>query len=342
MSMTMMVGAVSALIFGIILYATSQKQREDNGEWSGALQWGYLLMMVGVFGLLSYVMSFTAVLLLFVLLTGAVWLWHKQTLRHNAQKTDDNHFTDYMSGFFPIILIVFVLRTFVAEPFQIPSSSMRPGLVVGDFILVNKFTYGIRVPIINTVLLPTGQVERGDVAVFNYPVEPHVNYIKRIIGLPGDTISYKNKVLSVNGVLMQDTDDGQAYHYVDNIAQAGSMAFDANLLREKIAPPLGDKQYGILIAPQAPSVSMYAFSGDPEIRDYLKTYPYRDHCRYASDGSGFECKVPAGQYFALGDNRDNSQDSRYWGFIDDKLIVGKAFLVWMNFKDMSRIGTRIQ
>ena len=166
MSNTLILAAIGALIAGVVMFLRSSKEREANGEWSGGLQWGYLLIMVGVFGLLSAAMSFTAVLLIFVLFTGAVWLLHKRRLKNQAH-TDGNHFTDYMSGFFPIILIVFVLRTFVAEPFQIPSSSMRPNLVVGDFILVNKFSYGIRMPILNNVLVPTGEVGRGDVVVFN-------------------------------------------------------------------------------------------------------------------------------------------------------------------------------
>ena len=128
---------------------------------------------------------------------------------------DKAHFTDYMSGFFPIILVVFILRTFIAEPFQIPSSSMRPGLVKGDFILVNKFAYGIRTPIINNVLIPTGQIERGDVVVFNYPVQPEMNYIKRIVGLPGDTVEYRDKVLTVNGQVAPDQPNG-IYSYPDD------------------------------------------------------------------------------------------------------------------------------
>ena len=153
-----LIGALLALIVGIGLFAISSKERGENGEWSDGLQWGYLLTMIGIFGLLAFKMSFTAVLLVFVVFTGAIWLWRKlsfkpgqtTTVDEKGQKVlsgtldDENHFRDYMSGFFPIILTVFILRTFIAEPFQIPSSSMRPGLVKGDFILVNKFAYGIR------------------------------------------------------------------------------------------------------------------------------------------------------------------------------------------------------
>lgn len=205
MNKTLIFGAVAALLIGLVLFAKSSKDREANGEWSNSLQWGYLLMMVGVFGILSAFMSFTAVLLVFVLITGVIWFVHKGRLKKQAEHHGAaNHFTDYLGGFFPIILAVFVLRTFVAEPFQIPSSSMRPGLVVGDFILVNKFSYGIRTPIINNVLIPTGQIQRGDVAVFNYPEDPKINYIKRIVAVPGDVIEYQDKVLSINGVREKD------------------------------------------------------------------------------------------------------------------------------------------
>ena len=155
MSTNLIYGAIAAIVIGIFLYFISSKERQENGEWSSGLQWAYLLCMIGVFGILSFYMSFTAVLLIFVVLTGIVWAIHKGRLKKDPSHQDKAHFTDYMSGFFPIILVVFILRTFIAEPFQIPSSSMRPGLVKGDFILVNKFAYGIRTPIINNVLIPT-------------------------------------------------------------------------------------------------------------------------------------------------------------------------------------------
>lgn len=330
MSMTMVVGALIALGVGIVLLAISSKQREENGEWSGGLQWGYLLMMVGVFGLLSMLMSFTAVLLLFVVFTALVWLWHKKQLKNSTHHVDDNHFTDYMSGFFPIITIVFVLRTFVAEPFQIPSSSMRPGLVVGDFILVNKFAYGVRVPILNHVLIRTGEVARGDVAVFNYPENTRVNYIKRVVGLPGDVVSYQNKVLSINGQTVADTDKGNDFYaYNEVVPNLGMIKIEAEQYREQ----LGSHAFEILQMPQQPAVIVGGVRAD---------FPYRDQCQYAADGSGFTCKVPAGHYFMMGDNRDNSEDSRYWGFVSDQLMVGKAFFIWMNLGDFSRIGMSIR
>ncbi len=328
MGTNLLFAAIAAFVFGVVLYLKSSKVREENGEWSGGLQWGYLLMMIGVFGVLSFFMSFTAVLLVFVVFTGIVWLIHKGRLKKDPAHQDEGHFTDYMSGFFPIILIVFVLRTFIAEPFQIPSSSMRPGLVVGDFILVNKFSYGIRTPIINNVLIPTGKVEHGDVVVFTYPENPSINYIKRAIGLPGDVVEYKDKVLSINGQTITEQSEGMQT-YAENTRQYGMVDIEAEAFRENI----GSHSFQVLKMAEQPSFLPQAVRAN---------FAYRENCEYAPDGSAFKCTVPQGHYFMMGDNRDNSEDSRYWGFVSDKLIVGKAFFVWMNFGDMSRIGTSIK
>ena len=343
-SNTILYASIAALMAGIVLFAVSGKTRQENGEWSGGLQWGYLLMMVGSFGLLAKLMSLTAVLLLLVLFTGAVWLWaraaRKQRMRQtdNAEEAaqDDNHFRDYMGSFFPLILVVFVLRTFVAEPFQIPSSSMRPGLVKGDFVLVNKFSYGIRVPVLNNVLIPVGQVQRGDVVVFNYPVEPDTNYIKRIVGLPGDVVEYHDKVLTVNGKTEQDNLVG-GYQYPDDYKP------ERILEATRFSADWEGRHFDVLKNENAPTVSI-PFLAESANNFAANGYQsgLRENCEYEADGSGFKCTVPAGKYFAMGDNRDSSADSRYWGFVDDKLIVGKAFFVWMNVGDRSRIGNTIR
>lgn len=316
--------AIAAFVIGVALVFKSDKERQESGEWSNALQWGYLLSMIGVFGILSLFMSFTAVLLVFTLFTGAVWVWRKVNTVKDLR--DTNHFRDYMGGFFPIILVVFLLRTFIAEPFQIPSSSMRPGLVVGDFILVNKFSYGIRTPIINNVLVPTGKVERGDVVVFNYPENPKVNYIKRAVGLPGDLVEYKDKVLTINGETI-NTEPAAPQSYLEQTPQ-GMAEIRVDTFREQI----GKHRFDIYTVADQPS--FYPQGVRPN-------FVFRNQCNYAADGSGFSCRVPEGYYFMMGDNRDNSEDSRYWGFVDDKLIVGKAFLVWMNLGNLGRIGNSI-
>ena len=344
-SNTILYAAIAALVAGIVLFAVSGKTRQENGEWSGGLQWGYLLMMVGSFGLLAKLMSLTAVLLLLVLFTGAVWLWARAARKQRRQLTDhaeaaeqdDNHFRDYMGSFFPLILVVFVLRTFVAEPFQIPSSSMRPGLVKGDFVLVNKFSYGIRVPVLNNVLIPVGQVQRGDVVVFNYPLEPETNYIKRAVGIPGDVVEYKDKVLTVNGQPVPQTAAGN-YEYPEDENPAMTHS------SERFQTALNGKNFDILLDEGQPS-----FNPEGLLRYFNVLMPEKNYqssglkefCQYAEDGSAFTCKVPEGRYFMMGDNRDNSADSRYWGFVDDKLIVGKAFFIWMNLGDFGRIGNSV-
>lgn len=340
--------AIAAFVLGLVLYFASSKKRQDTGEWSNTLQWGYLLMMVGVFGVLAKYLSFTAVLLVFVAFTGVVWgisrsirtkankalaarkmpddKEARKLLQQDAYEKNVGHFVDYMSGFFPIIFIVFVLRTFVAEPFQIPSSSMRPGLVVGDFILVNKFNYGIRMPISNHVLVPVNKVARGDVVVFAYPENPSVSFIKRIVALPGDTIAYNDKKLSINGVAVPQVAAGSE-EYLENTPMG-----PVNMQPNKVQEQLGTHKYTVYQMPQAPTFS-------PQV--IRPAVLQSGACQYEGN-QAFTCKVPAGHYFAMGDNRDNSDDSRYWGFVPDKNIVGKAFFVWMNFGDTSRIGTHIE
>ena len=331
--------AIAATILGIILLTVGKKERTETGEWGSAVQWGYLLVMGGVFGILTTGLqwSFTASLLTFTLFTGVIWLWQKTNKKQPENTPDNNHFRDYMAGFFPLIALVFVLRTFVAEPFQIPSSSMRPGLVKGDFILVNKFAYGIRIPVLNTVAIPTGSIQRGDVVVFNYPVEPNTNYIKRIVAVGGDVVEYKDKVLTVNGMTSQDTLEGTYTYPDDNMPQ---MARET----EQFASQFAGKTFKIAKASDTPLVSQSEWLN---YQQHLKTANQFDshlpeNCEYAEDGSAFRCKVPEGKYFAMGDNRDHSADSRYWGFVDDKYIVGKAFLVWLNVADMKRVGNSIE
>ena len=222
-------------------------------------------------------------------------------------------YVEYAVSFFPVILFVFVLRSFVVEPFRIPSGSMLPTLQSGDLILVNKFTYGIRLPVVDKKVIDIGTPQRGDVIVFRYPVDPEIDYIKRVVGLPGDEVAYVDKKLYLNGQEVPRTRDGDYYEpdRVSYIAQ----------YQEK----LGEVSHRILLDPQR------AQQYSP-----IWSFPNQDNCTYARNG--VRCTVPAGHYFAMGDNRDNSADSRYWGFVPDQNIVGKAFFIWMNFSDLGRIG----
>jgi len=220
---------------------------------------------------------------------------------------------EYAVSFFPVILFVFVLRSFVVEPFRIPSGSMLPTLQAGDLILVNKFSYGIRLPVADVKVLDTGTPRRGDVMVFRYPVDPKTDYIKRVVGLPGDEIAYIDQKLYVNGELVPHERDGD-YFEPDRVTYTASY-------KEK----LGEVEHNILLDERR-----YAEIGP------IWSYPHQGSCQYLRNG--IRCKVPPGNYFAMGDNRDNSLDSRYWGFVPDGNIVGKAFFIWMNFGDLSRIG----
>jgi signal peptidase I len=221
---------------------------------------------------------------------------------------------EYSGSFFPVIALVFVLRSFLYEPFKIPSSSMVPTLQVGDLILVNKFIYGIRLPVINKKIIEVSHPQRGDVMVFKYPKDVSLDYIKRVVGVPGDKISYKNKRLTING-------KAQSYQklpdYLDEERLNYSQQFVENLSGVK---------HKILNDERAPS-----YVPNPD------AFPQHELCTY--DIEGFSCTVPAGHYFMMGDNRDNSLDSRYWGFVPDQNIVGKAFFVWMNLGNLKRIGS---
>jgi signal peptidase I len=224
---------------------------------------------------------------------------------------------EYARSFFPVILIVLLLRSFLVEPFRIPSGSMMPTLLVGDFILVNKFAYGLRWPVLDTKFIKIGEPHRGDVVVFRFPNEPSVDYIKRIIGLPGDRIFYRDKTIYVNGKPVPHMPVG-VYKGVG--AGAGQTGY-AEALED-----IGGVKHDILLNPLAPDL--------PPGCEILAFGPV---------------KIPPGSYFAMGDNRDNSNDSRCWGFVPEANLVGKAFMIWMNWDsgrkgfpiDWSRIGTII-
>jgi signal peptidase I len=221
---------------------------------------------------------------------------------------------EYSGSFFPVIALVFFLRSFLFEPFKIPSSSMVPTLLVGDLILVNKFTYGIRLPIVNQKIIQINDPQRGDVMVFKYPKDMSQDYIKRVVGVPGDKITYENKRLTVNGKPI-------SYVPQDDYLEEESLNY-----KQQFKENLSGVEHRILNDSRAPTLNL------SDVRDF----PNKEACSYTYDG--FTCTVPAGNYFMMGDNRDNSADSRYWGFVPDKNIVGKAVAVWMNLSNPRRIG----
>jgi signal peptidase I len=224
---------------------------------------------------------------------------------------------DWTAGLFPVILVVFLLRSFLFEPFKIPSGSMIPTLLVGDLILVNKYHYGVRLPVINKKIIANNDPKRGDVMVFRYPKDTSIDYIKRVVGLPGDEISFRNQQLFVNGVAAP----------MEQTPPPGFYDEDALRYFPEFKEKFGDAEHRILVNPQ----SQPFYGAEDKI-----SFPFRENCRYSAEG--VTCKVPAGHYFMMGDNRDNSQDSRFWGFVPDENIVGRAFFVWMNFGNLKRIG----
>jgi len=272
-------------------------------------------------------LDFQAVLVLATIVTGVIWVldvlvWApKRRLsmgdgaaveegESEGQSLDIKapYLIDLSRSIFPVILIVLVIRSFLVEPFRIPSGSMTPTLLDGDFILVNKFTYGLRLPVLNTKFITLGSPKRGDVIVFRYPEDPKIDFIKRVIGVPGDHIAYRNKVLYINGEEQKQEYVGS---YVGEGVNSGMTGAGERLEH------LGKVEHHILVLPEG----------------YDR---------------GFEYTVPVGQYFVMGDNRDNSRDSRFWGTVPDANLVGRAFMIWMNWDSANggiswdRIGSSIK
>jgi signal peptidase I len=246
-------------------------------------------------------MIFALILMISTLITGLIYffdLYFKFSNQHINNSL--SKIIKVAKEFFPILLLVFVIRTFIVEPFKIPSGSMMPTLIAGDFIAVNKFSYGLRLPVFNKLIFETGSPQRGDVFVFHYPKDTSIDYIKRVIGLPGDNIRYENKKLFVNDVPISQKYTS-TYKY--------RLKQDLEVSAKEFVEEHGEYSYSILIH-DIPSENV-------------------------------EFVVPDGHYFAMGDNRDNSSDSRVWGFVPDELLVGKAFVIWLNFSEPNRIGNWI-
>ena len=294
-------------------------------------------------------MNFALILFLLTVVTGVFWVLERVTFlparkkkaeaaasafeaanrealgRGEASVTDDSRalrakilrqpwWLEYTAGLFPVILVVFLLRSFLFEPFRIPSGSMLPTLHVGDFILVNKYDYGVRLPVLNTKVIEVGSPQRGDVVVFRYPMDENVDFIKRIVGVPGDRVEYRDKVLYINGVEQKQS---QPRDFIDETSMVTLDERDEDLSGVTHLMALDHRRPGWV-----------------PLQAVMKK---EEGCSY--NNRGFVCTVPAGKYFAMGDNRDNSEDSRYWGFVPDENLVGRAVFIWANFGDMSRIGS---
>lgn len=238
--------------------------------------------------------DFEFFLVVATIVSGLLWLIYAQVFKKRQQlpegeETKEPLLVEYSRSLFPVFLIVLLLRSFFAEPFKIPSGSMIPTLLVGDFIIVNKFSYGVRLPVLHAKFIETGSPARGDVVVFRYPVDPSIDYIKRVIGLPGDEVRYVNKILYINGKPTKQSYTGN-YHG----ACGGPLGPPAEQRREI----LDSVEHDILVCP-----------GFEQGRVYV---------------------VPDGEYLVMGDNRDNSNDSRYWGTVPEENLVGKAMFIWLS------------
>lgn len=260
-------------------------------------------------------MNFALILLILLMLSGAIWAADVFVFRKQREaNAKDPWWVEYGASFFPVILIVFILRSFVFEPFKIPSGSMIPTLLVGDFILVNKYTYGIRLPVINKKIIDINNPQRGDVMVFRYPEDTSLDYIKRVVAVPGDQIAYQNKRLTINGQPLE-------VRKVEDYLHPERLYYSKQYMEK-----LGEAEHGILNDDDAPG-----FISD------ATQFPNRANCLY--NNAGVVCTVPPGSYFLMGDNRDNSRDSRFWGFVPEANIVGRAFFIWFNFSDLKRVGS---
>lgn len=248
--------------------------------------------------------NFPLILLILTIVSGLIWLidslfWikHRKTA---SGKIKHPLIVDYARYFFPILLLVLIIRSFIVQPFRVPTGSLEPTVLPGDFILVSQFAYGLHFPVFNWEILPLSKPKRGDIAVFHWPVNSHKDFVKRVIGLPGDNISYVNKVLYINGKKIPQKFIG---YTVDSNSPTGP-SWTVKVMQENL---LGIKHDIYICASNS------------------------SHCPIATAQNFHDVTVPAGEYFMLGDNRDNSDDSRYWGFVPEKDLVGKAFLIWMSW-----------
>jgi signal peptidase I len=313
-------------------------RRAPGAADSQVLQVLYWLLPVLIGGgvlrlLLAERLDFSAVLLLITVVTGVVWgldVWLLGPQRAAAARAagrdpaaiPEPGTVDYARSFFPVALVVLALRSFVFEPFRIPSDSMMPTLLDGDFIIVNKYAYGLRLPVLNRKVVATGEPQRGDVVVFRYPLDPGTNFIKRLVGLPGDHVEVRDNRIVINGKPVAFTLDGK---YNDGCYVNLSLATEqlGGHEHQAIFCPVAIDRAPVLPGCNRSGLRGYV-CGDEDAPGFLRT-------------AAWSGEVPPGQYLMMGDNRDNSDDGRSWGFVPEENLVGKATRIWFNW-DPHRAG----
>ncbi len=274
-------------------------------------------------------LNFPLILVVATFVTGIIWLIDAILFAPKRQKrsaTEEPLLVEYARSFFPVLFIVLVLRSFLFEPFRIPSGSMIPTLLVGDFILVNKFSYGVRLPVIHTKIIDTGSPERGDVAVFRYPQDPSLDYIKRVIGIPGDEITLKRELFPLNGqqyIQEKFFINGKELKISGGTAYENPHTGDVSLGETRRQEFIGEAEHDILVETRNSASDI-----PEELLNVERSWT-----------------VPEAHYFMIGDNRNRSNDSRYWGFVPEENLVGEAKYVWMHYNDgiiWSRLGDKIE
>ncbi len=267
---------------------------------------------------------------------GIVWLLDKLALkqRKTRGRGQESLLVRWAYDFFPVLAVVLVVRSFLVEPFNIPSSSMVPTLYTGDFIAVNKYAYGVRLPLTYNKVVDIGEPEHGDVVVFRYPENPSIYYIKRLIGLPGDTVSYSQGTISINDVPVDTTpiDFDANAELTSQLYLPGQMG-PGQVLTEESAAAMGQQEEDAakyFQETQGDNQHLVRYLDGMNSAQYAPFLQQQSPEVVDSEGTEWRIEVPEGQYFVMGDNRDRSADGRFWGFVPDENLAGKAVYIWMH------------
>ncbi|WP_432263410.1 signal peptidase I [Cupriavidus sp. TMH.W2] len=318
--MSLFLYGATMTVIGPAMVAYGRRRGETDEENSRVLSVGYSLAILGPFLLLCYLLTMPKALIVAVTISGALWCVDRFALRFRGRRVTSGA-ARYGSDAFVVAASICVLRFFIVEPFIVPSSSMRPTLSVGDFILADKFSYGLRLPVLNKIIIPIGEPKKGDVLVFEYPQNRSKTFVKRVVGTPGDVIELVEKTLKVNGTPVK-LDGGVPFGYTNEEGDSVEI--------QRFDESLGDKKYSVLHKLATPWADVTAVTA---------MHP-ADGCVFSAES--MRCTVPSGRYFVMGDNRENSLDSRYWGYVPDDHILGRVDAIAVNLGDRSRIAISLR